>query len=63
MADGSRVGDPEYLAWERGNIRGLGSRKRYVRTEKDPDGNEVHIYEVEDEEWDPKPKELDYGRR
>lgn len=46
------VGDEEYARWNAGNIRGIGKRKRFVRREKDADGNEVNVYElVDDDEW------------
>lgn len=44
-------GDEDYAQWERGNIRGVGQRRRFVRVEKDAEGNDVNVYEVEDEEW------------
>lgn len=44
--------DAEYARWERGNIRGFGKQRRFLRTERDVDGNEVHVYEANDEdEW------------
>lgn len=44
--------DQEYAAWERGNIRGVGKKKRFVRTETDADGNQVNVYEADDDdEW------------
>lgn len=44
--------DAEYAAWERGNIRGLGKKRRFVRTEQDADGNNVNVYEAnDDDEW------------
>lgn len=52
MADSSDPGNPEYAAWDRGTIRGLGKRRRFVGTEKDEQGREINIYEVVDEEWD-----------
>lgn len=48
------AGNPEYTQWEKGNVRGLGKRKRFVRTEKDENGNDVNVYEVvDDDEWGP----------
>lgn len=54
--DGSSHGDadPDWLSWERGNLRGLPGRKRFVRVEKDPEtGLDVNIYELVDDtdEW------------
>ena len=46
------VGDEDYARWDAGNIRGLGKRRRFVRVEKDADGNEVNVYELaDDDEW------------
>lgn len=54
MADSSEAGDFEYTQWDRGNIRGLGKRKRFVRVDKDENGRDVNVYEVtDDEEWGP----------
>lgn len=48
------MSDEEYARWERGNIRGLGSKRRFVGMDKDPDtGHDVNVYEfIEDEEFD-----------
>lgn len=44
--------DADYARWDAGNLRGLGKRRRFVRTEKDANGNDVNIYElIDDEEW------------
>lgn len=53
MADSFGLGsDAEYAAWDRGNIRGLGRRGRFLRTETDADGNQCNVYElVDDDEW------------
>lgn len=52
MADGFNPGDPGYLDWERGNLRGLGRRK-FVGRDTDPvTGQQVDVYELaEDDEW------------
>ena len=43
--------DNEYAQWDRGNIRGLGKNRRFVRVEKDELGHDVNVYEIEDDEW------------
>jgi hypothetical protein len=46
------MGDEEYARWERGNIRGLGSKRRFVGTDRDPEtGQQVNIYEFTDDEF------------
>lgn len=52
MAGGYDPGDPGYLNWERGNLRGLGNR-RFVGRDRDPvTGLEVDVYELADnDEW------------
>jgi hypothetical protein len=44
------MSDEEFAQWDRGNIRGL-KRRRFVGTEKDADGNEINVYEADDDEW------------
>lgn len=59
------VGDEDYARWDAGNLRGLGKRRRFVRVEKDAQGNEVNVYElIDDEEWGTTypVEEKDYGR-
>ena len=51
------AGNAEYARWDAGNIRGLGKRRRFVRIEKDADGNDVKVYEVDDEEWNTYPQQ------
>lgn len=58
---GFEAGD-ENRQWQ-ADFRGLGGRRRFIRVEKDADGRDVYIYEVDDDEWNPPPKGVDYGSK
>jgi hypothetical protein len=47
------MNDQEYAQWERGNIRGLSAKRKFVGTDRDPEtGQQVNVYEFQDEdEW------------
>lgn len=46
------LGEEDYARWDAGNLRGLGKRRRFVRTELDADGNQINVYElIDDDEW------------
>lgn len=46
------LGEEDYARWDAGTLRGLGKRRRFVRVEKDAQGNEVNVYElIDDDEW------------
>jgi hypothetical protein len=48
------MSDEEYARWERGNLRGLNAKRRFVGTDKDPEtGQQINVYEfMEDDEFD-----------
>ena len=44
--------NPEYAQWDRGNMRGVAKRRRFVGEDIDPaTGKKVNVYEIIDDEW------------